>query len=279
MRCFRTVQSAALLTLLGGPTVVFAQIPNVPSTMNGCGFLGGLPCVSNGVAGLRGFIEGVIIPGLMGVFLAAAVLFFFAYAIRLIAESEDENTITETKSAYAHAIGGAAMVALAGLLAQAFGEDARATLIEPGPIWTGLDNVVLFIRLMVSVSATAMIVFQGMRLILLQGQESEIEQQKKRFFHGLLGVAIVLLANIVISAVFPGGGAPALANEIAGIINFLLTIFGAVCVLAVIVGGIFLVVSTNDSLKDRAKKSVFTAVIALIVVLCSFMIVNFVAFI
>lgn len=257
------------------------QIPTIPQMMSSaCAVLPGLPCVSGGAAGLSAFTETVIIPALQVCFLAVAVGFFFYYAVRLMLESDDENTITETKMAYGYAIAGAAAVSLAGLIVQAVGDSAQGTLVNQAPVIAALDGVVRYMRLMISAAVSCLIVYQGFRIILLQGQESEIEQQKKRFFHGLIGVAIVLIANVAVSAFFPqNDGAEILNTEFVGIINFLLEIFGALALLAIIVGGILLVVSAEDSLKDRAKKSIFTAVIALIVVLSSFLIVNFVAFV
>ncbi len=271
----------ALLTL-GFPQAAWAvAVPTVPGWMgSACLVLPGLPCVTGGAAGLSNFVGGVVVPALQIIFLAIAMLFFFYYSFRLIMESDDENTVTETKSAYGYAITGAALVSLAGFFAQAFGVGAQATIINQQPVVDALDLVVRYMRLMVSAAVSLLIVYQGMRIILLQGQESEIEQQKKRFFHGLLGVAIVLLANVVVSAFFPqNNGTQILNTEFVGVINFLLEILGALALLAIIVGGIFLVVSTNDELKDRAKKSIFTAVVSLIIVLSSFLIVNFVAFV
>ena len=103
---------------------------------------------------------------------------------------------------------------------QAFGDSAQNTLINQQPVVDALDLVVRYMRLMVSAAVSLLIVYQGVRIILLQGQESEIEQQKKRFFHGLLGVAIVLLANVVVSAFFPQTNGTAILNtEFVGVIK------------------------------------------------------------
>lgn len=277
MKRFSSIIFAGMSAILNAPTA-WAQVPvpNTPTSVAPC-FINGLPCGGGGAAGASAYAFSVIIPAAQYVFLAAAILFFFYYAIRLMLESEDESTITETKSAYGYGVAGAAAVSLASLIVQAVGPGyATSTLVNSAPIITIVDIVVFYLRLMVSTAVSALIVFQGIRLILLQGQESEVEQQKKRFFHGLLGVAIILLANVVVAAFAPGAGSVQLAIEIVGIANFLLEILGALCVLAFIIAGIMLVVSTEDGLKDRAKKAMFTTVITLILVLSSYIIVNFV---
>lgn len=275
-----------LLAALLYPLQAFMQvpIPQIPSQMDPCSanLAPGLPCASGGgAAGANAFVMSVLVPRLEEVFLAIAILFFFYYAIRLILESEDENTITETKSAYGYAIAGAVFVSIASLIVQAVGPGfASASIVNTAPVVTALGTVTFYFRLMVSTAVTGLIVYQGVRIILLQGQESEMEQQKKRFFHGLIGVAIVILANVIVEGFIPVGGVGpfGLAIQIVGITNFLLEILGALSVLGFIVGGVMIVVSTDEGLKDRGKKAIFTTIISLILVLVSYVIVNFVIF-
>jgi uncharacterized membrane protein YozB (DUF420 family) len=91
-----------------------------------------------------------------------------------------------------------------------------------------------------------------------------------------IGVAISLVAFAIVHAVAdndPG----LLVEEMKGIILFLLTIFGTLCVVALIVAGVFLVISFDESLKDRAKKVVIGTLTALVFVLvCYTAIVTFV---
>ncbi len=244
-------------------------------SVNPCFAALGLPCLpAPGALGLAAYAEAYILRGAMAAFLAIAIWFFFYYGVRLLLEGEEESTISETKSAYGYGIAGAAIVSLAGIFADAFSDPTD--IVDPEPIRDSLALVIRFMFLAVSISVTAAIVFLGVRLILLQGNESEIEQQKKRFFHGLLGVAVILLADVIVGAFLPGYGSVVIAQELVGIINFILTLLGALAVLAVIIAGIMLVVSVDEGLKDRARKTIFTTVIALIVVFCALLIVRFV---
>ncbi len=248
------------LALLLAPISAFAA-----TAISGCGFVPGLPCGSGGAAGAVAIIANTIIPALQYIFYAVALGFFFYYAVRLILESEDESTINETKTAYGYAITGAVMVSLVDNIVATVGPGyASASLINAAPVNDGVNNVVLFMRLMVATAVTGMIVYQGFRMILLQGQESEMEAQKKKFFNSLLGVVIVQLAFVVVNSFFPGAGSSALAQEIVGIINFLLQLLGALAILGFIVAGIMMVASTDEGLKDRAKKAIFTTIITLV---------------
>jgi hypothetical protein len=269
MRFLRLLGLSALLIL---PQTMSAAPINV------CGIMPALStwCATGGISSGVLLIETTLMDAAMNIFFGLSLLFFFYYAIRLMLESEDESTIGETKSAYSYAIAGCIIVSMVNYIRNAVGVGvASGTLINTAPVLTGVSNIILFIRLIIALCVTGAIVYSGFRLIVLQGQESEMEQQKKRFFYGLLGVAVILLAETIITAFLPPSGASVLAVQIVGIINFLLTIMGALAVLAFIVAGIMLVFSTTDSLKDRAKKTMFTTVIALILVIVSYVIIKF----
>ncbi len=258
---------AILPALWLAPVEVFAQIGD-PCRIPG------LPCIGGGFEGATVYGMTVLFPAVRIGFVAIAVVMFFAYSFRLLLESEEESTITDIKNAYSQAIVGAAFVSICTLLADAFGRAAAPTIINPEPVTTALGSVIFYMRAMTSIAVTALITFQGVRLIILQGQESELEQQRKRFFHGLLGVGILLLANSLVAAVMPGAHSDILATETIGIINYMLQILGALCLLAVIAAGVFLMFAQEDGLKDRAKKAIFTAVVALVVALVAYVIVN-----
>ena len=78
-----------------------------------------------------------------------------------------------------------------------------------------------------------------------------------------------------------GGGDPAkkptLQARVAGIVNVLLFVLGAIAVIMIIIGGIRYVVSNGDSSAvTGAKNTIFYAVIGLVVAMLAYAIVNFV---
>jgi hypothetical protein len=262
---------------LAADAVFGIPVPTIPTVSNPCGVATGLPCGTGGAAGVSNYVVTMIIPAMEYIFLAIAILMFFYYGVRLMLESEEDSTVNDTKSAITYGVSGAVVVSIAGLIVQAVGPGfASGTIVNAGPVATALDSIVFFMRLMVSAAVSAVIVYQGFRLIVLQGDDSEAEQTKKRFFNGLIGVAVVTLANFIIEGFLPTNGTGVLSTQIIGIANYLLEIFGALCVLAFLVAGFMLVISTDEGLKDRAKKAMFTTAIAIIIVLCCFVIVNFV---
>ncbi|HLD71768.1 MAG TPA: hypothetical protein VI873_04115, partial [Candidatus Peribacteraceae bacterium] len=115
----------------------------------------------------------------------------------------------------------------------------------------------------------------------------DAEKAKKRLLYGFVGVGIILLANRMVLAVFPdtvpcfsagisgsGGDSGIVSMEMVGIANFLLAAFGLMVVVAIIIAGIYLVVSVKEDNKEKAKQIVKTSIIALAVIIAAFAIVN-----
>ncbi len=275
--------ATGLLTLALPETAWMAILPVDTSVGSTPCIIPSLYCPGGGAQGAAAYIETTLFGGARLVFLGAAIVLFAYYGVRLMAESAEESTINEVKSAYTYGIAGAAIVTLASMIVQAVGQpfgtlsaNNSSNLVNATLVGSTLGVVVSFTRTLVGTALTGVVVFQGIRLILLQGQDSEIEQQKKRFLHTLIGVAIITLATTLVSDFLPGNGSSDLAIQMIGIANFLMVLIGGLAVLSFIVAGIFLVVSTDEGLKDRAKKTLFGTVICMIVVLCTYTIVNFI---
>lgn len=237
----------------------------------------GLPCATNGIDDLIDYGKEDIFSILRVSFIGLLIFFFFMYSIRLLLESDEDSTVTDIKNAYAQGIVGAAIVSVATLIVDSFGRDAKDIVINPAPIEGAVGNVVLYLRLITGLAMGSLIVFQGVRLVLLQGQESEMEAQKKRFFHGLIGVVMVLLAGAIVEGVNPALGAQPsrIINQIIGISNYLLTLLSGVAVVAMVMAGIFMIFSNDDSGRDRAKRIIFATAVGIMIALTCWLIVRF----
>ena len=265
---------ALALTLLI-PIAADAQVtlPSIPATIP-CP-VSIIPCGSGGAAGMAAYIWGSIFPAARIIFIATAVLMFLQYGLKLLFDPDSSETVSSTKLAYGYGITACAIVGIATFIVEAVGQDARGTLINDAPVNTGLGNIILYMRLVVATLVTVFLLIQGVRLIMKQGSEEEFTNAKTQFTHTIMGIAVILLANILVEAFLPGQGSTILAPEIVGIINFTLTIIGGLAVVAIIVAGIMLVLSVEESLKDRAKKTIVVAIVGLIIAILSYIIVRF----
>lgn len=266
----------AALALL--PTGVDAQVnlPTVPVT-NPCP-VPFIPCglqFGTGAAGAGNYIWDSLFPAARILFIATAILMFTQYGLKLLFDPDSAETISSTKLAYGYGIVACTIVGIATLIVDAVGQSARSTLVNDNPIYEGIGNIVLYMRLVVATLVTVFLLIQGIRLIMKQGSEEEFKNAQAQFIHAIMGIAVILLANILVSAFMPGSGSVILAAEIVGIINFVLTILGVLAVITIIIAGIMLVISVDEGLKDRAKKAIFVAVVGLIVAILSYILVRF----
>jgi hypothetical protein len=267
------------LTLLpsGAGAVELPEIPDiVPCPLTNT--ILRIPCSTefgSGAAGASTYLIQNIFPAARIVFIATAILMFTQYALKLLFDPESSETISSTKLAYGYGIVACAIVGVATFIVEAVGQSARATIVNDAPINTAVGNIILYMRLIVATLVTLFLLIQGIRLIMKQGSEEEFQNAKTQFIHTIMGIALILLANILVSAFLPGSGSVILAAEIVGIINFTLTILGALAVIAIIIAGIMLIFSIDEGLRDRAKKAIFVAVVGLIVAILSYVIVRF----
>lgn len=260
----------ALIGILSPLPAHAALITPAPCPVGGL-----LPCAGGGVTGLQTFLSGYVLGEVRTGVIALLLVMFTTYAARLLLQSDEENTVEEVKNAYSQAVYGTVIISIATFVVASFGQGTGTNLVEPTPVNSAITNVTNYFKVIVGVLLSVLVTTQGIRLIVLQGEESEIEQQRKKFFHSLLGVAVILLTNVLIAAVQPGQNSSLLSEEVRGVINFGLTLFGVLAVVSFMVAGFLLIVSVDESLKDRAKKIMFGTVIALVIVFSAWTIVNY----
>ncbi|PIP65511.1 hypothetical protein COW95_01480 [Candidatus Peregrinibacteria bacterium CG22_combo_CG10-13_8_21_14_all_49_11] len=220
----------------------------------------------------------------MYIFAGIALAMFAFYAVRMIFFSDDENVITESKAAYGHAIAGCAIMGATLLLLNVFATE-RGTIIKGDELRTGgggLNDIIKFFKMALGAALAFNVVLQGSRMIALQGREGEVDKQKKKFFNGLMGVVVVIIADSIIKSVAGdpgtatgGGQSTVLGDEIQGIANFIIEIFGILSVIAFVVAGAMILIATNPETVERAKKLMIGAIVAVAIVISAFAIVNF----
>ncbi len=277
MRRLPALVLGLIVALLPSNALAFS----IPINFCAFGFRVGLSgvCSAGGAQGISDYMTDVVVPTVGVIFMAVAVAMFFTYAISILARSNDESGVQESKIAYMHAITGAAIVSLAVYFVYAFSPDPRIgpgpNIVNRAPLEIGFSNVIFYIKIILGTAMLVNIVIQAARLIVAQSDE-DAEKAKQRLLYGFVGVAVILLANAMVRSAFPPMGADAggITSELVGLANFLLSAFALVAVLAVIIAGIMLVVSFDEGLKDKAKTIIKTAVITLAVIVASYSLVN-----
>jgi uncharacterized membrane protein len=226
-----------------------------------------------GFLDLTNFISLRVIPITLTAFTGVVLLYFTASGFLIIIKAHDESNITEQKRMFTHGAIGLAVVGTARLIhATVAPAVVGSTLVNVNPFEIGLTRVSYFIFLILGAVLILLLTIAGIRLILSQGNESEVEKQKKYFFHALLGVVAVLLAGPIVVALVPGGtGATGIIKEAGGIARFILQIFAAFAVIAMIASGIIYATSIhNEERKERAKRLFVATIVATLLVVASY---------
>ncbi len=229
-----------------------------------------------GVALLTTFLLNLV-QAIRIVFIGVCTGYFAWFALMMIAKGYEENTLTEQKKAFGYSAMGLGIVGVSSLIVQTFVPSSTAgNLVNPTPFNIAANAVADYITMVTGGFLIFVISMAGFRFIALQGNEAEVEKQKKSFFNGLIGITILLLARVFVFSIVGAGssGAPIQIAEVAGIIRFLLEIVATLAIVAFIAAGFFYLISiANDERKQRAKRILLSTLIILVIVVTSHTIV------
>lgn len=229
---------------------------------------------AGGATALANFIQVHIITQALYAFGGIAAAATFYYAARLIVDAHNEQSLTDVGNAFIYVLVGFIVIAISGAFANSFfftRSGAGGILnIRPSELSFGLASASQF---MITLSAgvfTLIVVIVGMRMITSQGDEAHFGKWVKILIGNCVGIVIMMISSAIVTAVATPRNPVAMTNQLAGLAVFLLTIIGFTSVIALIIAGILLIVSIDESLRDRAKKMITGTLIALVIVTASY---------
>lgn len=222
-------------------------------------------------------------------------IFFIVFAgFRLVVAGGNEEELTTQKRNMTWALIGLALLAMAGELAAIFeGADIiqgpNVILRKVHIFDSKVQLLVTFIKYILGSIAVIQMALAGVRMITSGDQEEMVTKSRKNILYGAIGLLIVFISNAMVNRVLyrvdtgrylRGGVEPMLSvsqgvKEIVGITNILVTIAAPIAILVLIVGAIMYLTSMGEEDKlTRAKKIMFHALIALVVIYGAFAIVT-----
>ncbi len=235
--------------------------------------------VNNGSAQLALFINNHIIEEALLAVAGVAGAFMFYYAIRLIVTAYNEQAFTEVINSFIYVLTGLIVIGLSLAFQNAFVGSGTAPLttagipFNPSALNPSITSIANFILKAAEGAFTLTIVVVGLRMITAQGDEGEFDKWRKVLVESCIGVMLMLITQSIILAIQTPGDPGAIVAEIAGIGLFLLTIIGFACILALVIAGILLITSIDESQRDRAKRAVIGTLIALLIVIVAYTII------
>ena len=159
-------------------------------------------------------------------------------------------------------------------------------------IWIIASNIAVDITVIVVYLAVGYIVYGGYLYILSRGDPGKVATGKKALTQAFIGLAIVMLANVILNTIRIALGGASLAENctvegtcvsnvdqmVIGAINWVISIVGVVSAIFVVYGGISYMTSAGDPGKlKKAKDTILYACIGLIIVALAWIISGFVS--
>jgi hypothetical protein len=223
-----------------------------------------------GAQALSSFIATHIIANGLIIFEGVAAICVFYYGFRMILESHKDESFTNAQNSFIYGGAGFCVIAIAEAFVNAFFNPGGGP--DVGQLTPGINSVGTLILTVMSGLMVLMVTIDGIRMISSQGDAAERAKTFKLLIMHCIGVALSLVAFAIVHAV-SDANPQLLIEEMKGLVVFLLTIMGTLCVVACILAGVFLVISVDESLKDRAKKVIIGTLSVLAVVLVSYTII------
>lgn len=255
----------------------FAQPSFVPPNMNEVDVqtcpIGSINCEDDLIGTVRDAALNSSDTSLFNIFSLALFAMLAFFGVKLIIDSRKDSGAADATKSYVNALIGSVLVAGAGILTSIVTDHTQVLTVTDEPI-TALDNLATFVIALLLGALVLNITIQGFRFITAIDQGAR-DKARGNLIRGLIGSGVVGVCRPILNFVLPAATLQnEITNEIVGIANFLATIFGSMAIIGFFIAGVMLVVSVDDSLQDRARKLMITSVVALVVVVASYTLIQ-----
>ncbi|MFH0776547.1 MAG: hypothetical protein V1936_02970 [Patescibacteria group bacterium] len=147
-------------------------------------------------------------------------------------------------------------------------------------------NYVKYFQTFIGAGAVLMLFLAGFKMVSAGGEEEIIKKQKKMISWIFMGLSIILVSEAFVNIFLPESASGAIAfdsltaiqsfsAQIGGFTNFLLAFVGAISVLALIVGALFITTAVaNPEQATKGKKILLAAGLGIIITISAYALVN-----
>lgn len=209
-------------------------------------------------------------------------------AIRLVTTANDEEAGKAKKSLLVGIIG-LLLVQLADVIVKKafFGEqgeafqDVATTKLYAEETTGQIRGIIGFLEVFIGSVAVLVIIIKGFQLVTSAGEEEQITKTKKHIIYAAVGLVVIGLSEVIVRGfIFPEGGSGLPKTEVGkkliiSITNYLAGFVAVFAFIMLFYGGYRYVVSGGeDEVKEKVKKIIYGAVMALLLALGAFAIVN-----
>ncbi|MDD5055332.1 MAG: hypothetical protein PHZ00_03620 [Candidatus Peribacteraceae bacterium] len=222
------------------------------------------PCLAGvGAQRLSTFIIGHVIKEGLIAFWGISLVALLYYGAQMVLNSSKDQAYSDTTNSFLNALIGFVIIAAASTFATSFAAYNPSGL---GPVIAKVSSTLVYASSGIFI---LMATLAGLQMVLTQGDEGEFTKWQKVLIGNIIGVMIIFLSSILVNAVMAQDEASIIV-EMKGLALFLLTLLGFIGVIALIVAGVMLIISIDESLRDKAKQIVIGTLITLAFVLASY---------
>lgn len=117
-------------------------------------------------------------------------------------------------------------------------------------------TIAITLRNLIGGLAVLWIVISGIRMVLDQGDETVIEEQKRSIFWALIGLISIILIERTVNILYGapgiqrlalGEGTAAFSNEVLGLVHFIEALMGTIAIFMIIISGIRTIVAQGEA--------------------------------
>jgi predicted small integral membrane protein len=215
---------------------------------------------------------------------AVALVFGILYAMNLIFARGSEDTIGKQKKNFLWAFIGFVILMAASGVAEIFKpQDATPDqLIDFDAARSQTLNLVTYMKWMLGSVIVMLMTLSGIKMIMAQGDEAKITEQKKNLVWSGIGMLVILLAGNLVNAFYvvkdsvasPADPSKA-ALELGGVISLILVFLGPVAVLFTIyAGALYLTALDDEDRTKKAKSMIIGGVMGIVIIYSAYALVN-----
>ena len=217
-----------------------------------------------GAQALSAFIIGHVFKEGLIAFWGISLVALLYYGAQMVINSSKDQAYTDTTNSFLNALIGFVVIAAASTFASSFGAYDPSGL---GPVIAKISTTLVYASSGIFI---LMATLAGLQMVLTQGDEAEFGKWQKILLGNVIGVMIMFLSSILVNAVMAGNKTTTIIDEMKGLAIFMLTLLGFLGAVALIVAGIMLIISIDESLRDKAKSIIIGTLITLVIVLASY---------
>lgn len=238
----------------------------------------------NAVDQIKNIFWSNMVPLFRYLMIGVSIIYFTLFMIQMSTSAGNEESIKAAQTNMLWAFMGFLVIGISTDFAEAFDPlRNNGAFVNEQVLENSQYRMISYIQMLASIIAIFYIFFAGFRMITSAGEEETITNQKNHIKWGFGGLIAIMLSDPIINRIFyPNKGQAGLGedeirvlvSEGVGTLNFFLTFTGILATIALIVSGVMYIVSgADDGMREKAKTNLVTSLVAIVIILVSYVIV------